>query len=248
MNYSANSKTPEIGKLDLTTIEGRIKYLRDEKEWTQEMLAEKLNVAQSLVAKVESGKRNLTTEEAVRLAELYETSTDFILRGIEPDNLNACIKTGLTNDVVNALSDAPASDKPYGAEHAHAMSQQATTMSYRAIINLLLSNEHGQKAIRLLSSFFFGQLDSRSQVELTAYVTPWEMPDGGTYLETAMLTDELQRGILLSLASNELRKIRDMLTGNDAEAMAYTYTKPSKETDIKERQAAYDARNPHKSK
>jgi transcriptional regulator with XRE-family HTH domain len=73
----------------------RIKALRKGKDWGQELLAEKMNVVQSLVAKIEVGSRKVTVEEAIRLAELFETSTDFILRGIEPDFVNVASDLGM---------------------------------------------------------------------------------------------------------------------------------------------------------
>jgi transcriptional regulator with XRE-family HTH domain len=98
------------------SIGGRIKALRKAKGWTQEALSEKMNVAQSLVAKVEGGARNLTVDEAIRLAELFETSTDYILRGIKPDFVNVSTDLGLDADAIDNLRNVRGTPGAKGKE------------------------------------------------------------------------------------------------------------------------------------
>ena len=87
------------------SIGGRIKALRAGKRWTQEMLAEKLNVTQSLVAKIETDRRRLATEEVIRLAEIYGASTDYILRGVSPEYVNVERDSGLSEGSVKRLRE-----------------------------------------------------------------------------------------------------------------------------------------------
>jgi hypothetical protein len=109
----------------------------------------------------------------------------------------------------------PTSNEPFGAEHALTMSRQAETMAYRAVIALLLSMDQGKKALKLLASYYFARLDSKSQQELPAFILPWNLPDmGGTWLETATLPEDLQREILLDLAKNELRDLKKKRDGD----------------------------------
>lgn len=62
----------------MTTGE-RISKLRLKFGYSQPKLAEKLNVSQSTVAMWESNKRNINNQDLVRLADLFNVSTDYLL-------------------------------------------------------------------------------------------------------------------------------------------------------------------------
>ena len=98
------------------SIGERIKALRKDKGWGQALLAEKMNVVQSLVAKVEGGKRNLTVEETIRLAEIFGTSTDYILRGIKPDFVNVASDLGLSETAIENLRNVQSLVQEKGKE------------------------------------------------------------------------------------------------------------------------------------
>lgn len=57
----------------------RLHYLRTDKKLTGKALAEKLNVSERLVYYWESGKRECTLEMLVKISNLFEVSTDFLL-------------------------------------------------------------------------------------------------------------------------------------------------------------------------
>ncbi len=65
-------------RADMTTGE-RISELRLKFGYSQPKLAEKLNVSQSTVAMWESNKRNVNNQDLVRLADLFNVSTDYLL-------------------------------------------------------------------------------------------------------------------------------------------------------------------------
>ncbi len=62
----------------------RIRELREDHDLTQRQLAAELNMTQTQYFRYEQGYRDIPTDILIALAELYETSTDYIL--------------GLTND------------------------------------------------------------------------------------------------------------------------------------------------------
>ena len=62
----------------------RIRDLREDRDLTQETVARYLGMKQSQYSRYERGLRDLPTDVLIRLAELYNTSTDYML--------------GLTND------------------------------------------------------------------------------------------------------------------------------------------------------
>ena len=62
----------------------RIKDLREDHDLTQQQVATFLQMKQSQYSRYERGLRDLPTDILIRLARLYQTSTDYLL--------------GLTND------------------------------------------------------------------------------------------------------------------------------------------------------
>lgn len=59
----------------------RIKQLRQEMNLSQEQLAEKLNVSQNMIAKIECGLRRPSADFLIELTEFFETSIHYIVLG-----------------------------------------------------------------------------------------------------------------------------------------------------------------------
>ena len=57
----------------------RIKDLREENFWTQKYVASKLDIAQRTYSHYENGSRSLPLDILIKLADLYDVSTDYIL-------------------------------------------------------------------------------------------------------------------------------------------------------------------------
>ena len=57
----------------------RIKDLREDKELMQKQVAAYLGIDQRVYSNYETGKRDIPTRYVIKLAELYGTSTDYIL-------------------------------------------------------------------------------------------------------------------------------------------------------------------------
>ncbi len=90
---------------ELAVIGRRIEDLRKGKGWTQEMLAEKLNVSRNTVTKLEGGFRDFKSTEIGDIARVLRVSTDFLL-GLSPSmSLDADVqaianKTGLSDAAI----------------------------------------------------------------------------------------------------------------------------------------------------
>ena len=65
-------------------INERIAFLRKEKGLTQEELAKALGVTNQAVSKWESEQSTPDLEKVIAMSELFEVTTDYILKGIEP--------------------------------------------------------------------------------------------------------------------------------------------------------------------
>ena len=64
----------------------RIRDLREDNDLTQKQVAYMLNCSQQVYSNYELGQRDIPTATLVRIAEIYEVSTDYILgRTNNPD-------------------------------------------------------------------------------------------------------------------------------------------------------------------
>lgn len=57
----------------------RIKDIREDKELKQKDVAKILNISQTNYSKYELGKINIPNKTLIRMAEFYNTSTDYLL-------------------------------------------------------------------------------------------------------------------------------------------------------------------------
>ncbi len=62
----------------------KIQELRNKNKLTQEQFAEKLYVSRTAVSKWESEQTTPDLEKVIAMSELFEVTTDYILKGIEP--------------------------------------------------------------------------------------------------------------------------------------------------------------------
>ena len=57
----------------------RLRYLRDEKNYSQSRLAAMLNMSQTGYSKYETGENDVPTAILIKLAYYYKTNVDYIL-------------------------------------------------------------------------------------------------------------------------------------------------------------------------
>lgn len=57
----------------------RIRDLREDCDYSQEYLARYLSCSQSAYSKIESGKRQIPVDFLIKISELYQVSTDYLL-------------------------------------------------------------------------------------------------------------------------------------------------------------------------
>lgn len=57
----------------------RIRDLREDRDFKQKELAEYLNCSQQVYSNYELGQRDIPTDVLIKLSNLYEVSTDYIL-------------------------------------------------------------------------------------------------------------------------------------------------------------------------
>lgn len=57
----------------------KIEDLRIDNDYTQEYVAERLNIAREVYRRYEKGTRTIPVDCLIKLAKLYNTSTDYLL-------------------------------------------------------------------------------------------------------------------------------------------------------------------------
>lgn len=72
----------------LPILSVRVKELRKERKWSQKELGEKVDVSESFISKVESGKKQPSREVTTKIAEVFNVTTDFLLGRSEEEKLN----------------------------------------------------------------------------------------------------------------------------------------------------------------
>ena len=60
----------------------KITQLRNDNNWSQEELAEKLNVSRQSVSKWESGQAKPDLDKIIALSNIFDVSTDYLLKDI----------------------------------------------------------------------------------------------------------------------------------------------------------------------
>lgn len=72
---------------DLKECGKRIQQLRKERELTQEQLAEKLNVSQNTIAKIESGLRRPSIDFLLEISVFFNVSTNYLVFGVHAEDV-----------------------------------------------------------------------------------------------------------------------------------------------------------------
>lgn len=67
-------------------LSDRLQELRKTHQFSQEQLAEKLDVSRQAVSKWESGQANPDINNIIKLSKLYKVTTDYILLGKEAES------------------------------------------------------------------------------------------------------------------------------------------------------------------
>ena len=72
---------------NITIIEERIYSLREKMGYTQQLLADKLQVSRSLINNWENGYANISLKQLIKLASIYQVPIDYLLGIIDDTNI-----------------------------------------------------------------------------------------------------------------------------------------------------------------
>lgn len=79
----------------------RLKYLRNERGYTQNYLAKKMDVSQNTIVRWENGYKSPTKDHLIKLADLLHVSLDYLV-GI--DTKRSIVVEDITQDQINVLN------------------------------------------------------------------------------------------------------------------------------------------------
>jgi transcriptional regulator with XRE-family HTH domain len=81
-----------------------LKYLRKQRNWTQEELAQRLNISRPQITKWENGDQLPDLESLEKLSNLYEVSIDYLI-GKQKDLLREVNRIYQTNEIDEVMLD-----------------------------------------------------------------------------------------------------------------------------------------------
>ncbi len=74
---------PKVKAPELVRFGENVRKRREEREWTQEQLAEKADLDQTFISGIERGARNPTIITITKLSKALKTSVSVLCEGIE---------------------------------------------------------------------------------------------------------------------------------------------------------------------
>ena len=91
--------------MDYADLGQRIRKQRTQLGWTQETLAERINVSTSFVGHIERGTRKASLETLVSLANALNVSLDYLMAGSLNNSIIGPIPQGLSSKQRTALQE-----------------------------------------------------------------------------------------------------------------------------------------------
>lgn len=84
----------------MTSLPNKIIDLRESKDWSQAELARRLDVNKSVMNRIESGERKVSSDELKKLSDIFDVSTDYLLeRTDEKEKTPSLVAAHLDDDV-----------------------------------------------------------------------------------------------------------------------------------------------------
>jgi transcriptional regulator with XRE-family HTH domain len=91
--------------MDYIDLGRRIRKQRTQRGWTQETLAERVNVSTSFVGHVERGTRKASLETLVAIANVLDVSLDYLLAGSMNNSVIGPMPKALNSQQRSALKE-----------------------------------------------------------------------------------------------------------------------------------------------
>jgi transcriptional regulator with XRE-family HTH domain len=203
---------------------------------TQDILAMKFDVTKNTFRQWINGYSTPTVDKLIKLSEYFGVSTDYLLGLSDTKSPNAEIQTvinatGLTEEAVIELTSMPVIKGYYSDESRNNKNRQHETMRYREIINLLLTSEHGKRALTRLAYYFIGQIPKNAPEYVPLPAAPGE--DFESWLSSiSIIPRELICNCALELVKDEFKEMQSDIERDDIVTKRLAFLKEQKNKDI----------------
>jgi transcriptional regulator with XRE-family HTH domain len=114
-----------------TTLGERIMYIRTQNNVSQLDLAEKVGISRNFLSMIENGERVPNVDTVHAIADSFQTTCDYLIRGNESENVDIHRRTGLSDKAIKILG-------------SHSKLSQA-------IINMFIESPQHEKLIQALT-------------------------------------------------------------------------------------------------
>ncbi|WP_017154167.1 helix-turn-helix domain-containing protein [Bacillus bingmayongensis] len=110
----------------------RIKELRKEKKWSQKELGERVDVSESFISKVESGKKQPSREVTTKIAEVLNVTTDYLLGRSDEEDLNELLDVKF-KEMKERLANLPKSQREVIMKQAENLMEEFEKLNNNSI-------------------------------------------------------------------------------------------------------------------
>lgn len=122
---------------NLEAIGKRIKKLREEKGLTQEVFAKEMYITRQTVAKWETGRQDFKTQEIIKIADFFDVTCDYLLRGVSSELVDIHKQMGLSEEAIKRLSFLSRASVTFFMSNGQFMSE-----SINQVLNALLLSDY----------------------------------------------------------------------------------------------------------
>lgn len=190
----------------------RIKELRETKGTSQQELACVVGVSREKIAKIEAGEREAKAQDIILIADYFGTTTDFLLRGVETENIEACKDLGLSNATVNTLR----------AWQIHPEDERIIDPTYEyclEALEILVNQPLGHNVLFLLRDYLMSNTNDVYVIDAKERFKPTLafVKGGGNYIP---LTADMLENALLEQQKETLRDLKKAIKGEEHEQKA----------------------------
>ena len=192
----------------------RIGQRRFDLNLTQQQLADICGVKRETINQWENGARQIKAGDLLKLSKALNCTVDFLVTAEEgtEHNIHYIVEqTGLSEAAINELLDTPFPDESNSQEDYLAMNRQNQTMGYRAVINLLLTNEEGREALKMLDFYYHSVYNLSAKEEESPFLLKRNLSDNRGLpfeIEMDISSETVMREKLLDFVAGFLKQIR----------------------------------------
>ena len=138
-------------KEEKTGVGPRVREYRENKGWSQEDLAKRLNMERNTLGMKETGKRTFLPEELLLLSDIFEVTVDELLTGTKTKSWNIHRDLGLNDSAIDAFRSFKKSNPPLMLDWLN------DALSFRSVLEsiaLFMGVPANQDNMRLLETAY----------------------------------------------------------------------------------------------